>query len=196
MKNLLLFFTLCLCVLQAIAADYTVGSYVNSYNGKSYSINVRLNNGEIEYVYINMATQTGVTGYFTFKGKDLEKFYSSLRIMSPKFAEWSNTAVENQITTFQKEFEAELPKGSFFWVGTETWMSDRKRLTPMFVVSNGRPMFMFIGAAKALQNQYISETFFAVFININDYDNFTEIFNPDEALKKALKVESLTDKFN
>lgn len=186
---------LCVCALQLSAIEYNIGSYKNSYDGKSYSVDVRLKNDKIEIVYIFMATKSGLTGYFNFKGGELDKFYNALRSMQSKFVEWSDTAKKNNIASFSKEFEVKLPKGNLFWLGNETWMAAHQRLDPMFVVSNSQPMFMLIGSASALQNKYITETFNLVFVKLEDYENFTEIFNPENALKKALENQNLSNQF-
>ena len=195
MKKALILIALCVCALQLLAVEYNIGSYKNSYDGKSYSVDVRLKNDKIELVYIFMATKSGLTGYFNFKGGELDDFYKALCSIQNKFVEWSNTAIENNIVSFSKEFETKLPKGNFFWLGNETWMATRRRLDPMFVVSNSQPMFMLLGSANALQNKYISETFNLAFIKLEDYKNFTEIFNPENALKKALENQNLTNQF-
>lgn len=182
--------------IMGLAVEYNIGSYRNSYDGKSYSVDVRLKNNEIDQVYIYMATKSGVTGYFNFRGKNLDKFYKALCSMSPKFAEWSATAIENNVSSFSKEFDVKLPKGNLFWIGNQTYIAVRQKLDPFFMVSDGKPMFMLLGYAKALQNKYISETFNLVFVELEDYENFVEIFNPDNALKKALENQTLTDKFN
>lgn len=181
--------------ILAVAEEYSIGSYINASNGKSYAVDVRLKNDKIDLVYIFLATQTGVTGYFNFKGKDLQTFYNSLCEMRNKYCEWSDTAVENSVTSFTKELGFELPKGNLFWIGNETWMATHKRLTPVFAVANSKPMFMLIGSADALQNKYITETFNLVFTNLIDYDNFTQIFNPEKALTNALKSKGVTEKF-
>lgn len=181
--------------ILAVAEEYNIGSYINASNGKSYAVDVRLKNDKIDLVYIFLATQTGVTGYFNFKGKDLQTFYNSLCEMRNKYCEWSDTAVENSVTSFTKELGFELPKGNLFWIGNETWMATHKRLTPVFAVANSKPMFMLIGSADALQNKYITETFNLVFTNLIDYDNFTQIFNPEKALTNALKSKDVTEKF-
>lgn len=195
MKRIILLFTLCLFSFTLLAVEYNIGHYKNYYNGKSYSVDVRLKNGKIDIVYIFMATKTGVTGYFSFKGKDLAKFHSTLCAIQDKFSEWSNTAIENNISSFSKEFNTKLPNGTFFWLGKTTWISNRKCLDPLFIVADSKPMFMLIGSATALQNKYVSETFNLVLLNLSDLEKFTEIFNPDEALKKALESQNLTNKF-
>lgn len=186
------------CLLNpfpALTTDYNIGSYTNFYTGKSCSVDVRLKKDVIKIVYIYMATKSGATGYFAFNGKDLEKFYEALNSMRNKFIEWSGTAIENNISSFSKEFEVKLPKGNFFWIGTKTWFSSKQPITPIFTVADGKPMIMLIGSASALQNKYISETFYLVINNLENYDAFIEIFNPENALKKALHTQNLTDKF-
>lgn len=181
--------------LIVVAEEYNIGSYTDLTNGKSYAVDVRLKDNKIDLVYIFLSTKSGVSGYFCFKGKDLNNFYNTLHEIGVKYTEWSNTAKDNHIVAFSKDFGYELPKGTLFWIGNKTWMAVRQRITPVFVVSESLPMIVFVGSAKALQNKYVTETFSAVFTNLKDFENFTRIFNPETALKKALETQNLTDKF-
>ena len=195
MKRILFIIWSLIFPVVAFAIEYNIGSYINATNGKSYAVDVRLKKDKIDYVYIYMTTQTGVTGYFNFKGKDLQDFYNVLCEMRNKYCEWSDTAANNGVVTFSKDFGYLLPKGNLFWLGTETWMASNKRLTPMFMVVNAKPMFMLIEKTEAMQNKYVTETFSLVFTDLTAYDNFTQIFNPESALKKAIENQNLIEKF-
>lgn len=196
-KVLSLVILISLFFVNCLAEDFSIGSYKNGpgIDGKTYSASVRLKDDKIKYVYVFMATGSGQTGYFCFGGKDLNKFYDALCAMKEKFVEWSNTAVENNITSFSKEFDVKMPKGTLFWGNNKTWLDVRKTLKPTFMVVSGKPVLTLIGGATATTNKYISETFNLVFMDINSYNDFVEIFNPEAALKKALELQGVTKKF-
>lgn len=177
-------------------ADVTIGAYQNALNGKSYNVNVRLKKGKIDIVYINMSTRGGEVGYFNFSGKKLPEFYESLKQISAKYDEWSETAKANNLLTFNKEFDVDMPKGNLFWHGVQVWISTGKRLTPVFLVTQTKPMVMFVSSGVANLNRYISETFDIVLSTPAAINDFAEIFNPDKALQRALDVESIDGKFN
>lgn len=195
MKNFACFATLALFFALMAFADENVGSYVNAYDGKSYNIDVRLKNNDLQYLYIYTPTMNNQTGYFVVKEKDLNKFRENLQFVGTKFEEWKATAEEQGISKMSKEFDVKFPKTSFFWIGTQQWIANDK-LHAVFTVTNSKCLVVIVATVTALTNKYVDNTFCLVFSSKEQIDTFLSIIDRQTMIQKAIEIKNKTDLFN
>lgn len=193
MKHFIISIALMLFSIAAYA-DEVIGAYHNDFDGLDYTISVRENNGELQYVYIYMATSNKTSGYFAFKGKHIDEFISTLAQIRAKYIEWSDVAKKENVTKMIKEFDFELPSGTFFWNGSQLWMAKGK-LHAQFIVVDGKPFVSFARSVSALTNKYVKETFYATFSSVEVYDNFTSKFDKSKMLETSKAIRESESKF-
>lgn len=193
MKKIILCFLFMLLGVSSYA-DEVVGTYHNDFDGLDYSVSVRENDGELQYIYVYMATANKTSGYFAFKGKHIDEFITALAQIRAKYVEWSKVAKEENVTKIIKEFDFELPGGSFFWNGSQLWIAKGK-LHAQFIVVDGKPFVSFARSVSALTNKYIKETFYTTFSSVEAYDNFISIFDKSKMLETAKSIKDSESKF-
>lgn len=175
-------------------ADENVGTYVNAFDGKTYNIDVRLKNNDIQYLYVYTPTSTGQTGYFCVKGKDLEKLYAALQFISNKFEEWKKTAEEQGITKMNKSFGTQMPSANFFWIGNQQWVA-KSKLVDVFMVSDAKCLIVLGAKVSALQNKFIENTFNLIFSSKEQIDAFLSVIEREKMIKKATETQRKVDLF-
>lgn len=174
-------------------ADEVVGTYTNNFDGSDYSVSVRTNDTELQYVYIYMATAKNTGGYFAFKGKHINEFAASLSQIRAKYIEWSAVAKEEGVTKMLKEFDFEMPSGTYFWSGN-AWMAKGK-LHALFIVTDGKPFISFSYSANALTNKFITETFYSTFSSVESFDKFCNVFDKSKMLEISKSIKNKQNKF-
>lgn len=89
-----------------------------SYFGKAYDVGAtEVKNGEFSY-YIDCASwedDTDVVG-INFKSTKIQEFQNKMNEIKNKYVEWTNTAKQNGVTNFDKNFDIKLPNVNCFFM--------------------------------------------------------------------------------
>lgn len=156
----------------ASAQDVSIGSYQDG-NG-SHKVVVRLKDEgrKIDCVFVYVASTLG-EGYFRIDKNKIPEFVAAASTMKSKFEEWSISAKENGVRSFNKQMEADFPKITTYLSGRPNFNFSQKPKV-LFQIENGNP---------------------CVWIYVNTTTNFTKYNNKKEVFsilfEKSMDIDSL-----
>ena len=199
MKKKFVFILIAFCICKLSSAEEKVGEYYMSYFNKSYDIEASaVKNGSFDfYIYTHPAEMSQRIG-FSLRSSSVENFKSYFDNIKTKFVEWSQTAKDNNVTGFDKDFDCErMPVYVFFNYGSK-WHFCYKNINPYFKVTDSGECLIVIHVGKitASDNKYIdSEGFYMAFTSTNELDDFLNSLDVKKILQKDEEKESINDLF-
>lgn len=201
MKKLFFILVIMLASFQ-MQAQKKVSVYSMDYmNGKSYDIEcTAVKNGNFDY-YVSCASwerEDDVIGMIV-KSKTLEDFTKGLRAIENKFLEWTETAKENNVTDYDKEFDVKLPSVDCYFKYGDFHFAFNKRPNAYFkITSDGKCLVLLsIRNLKATDNRFIDHKgLFIVFSSADEIENFIKAIDPQNALDKEKTESAKENLFN
>ncbi len=196
-------FMIAIAILISFAcyADDKVSDYSMSYFGeKTYDVEVSsVKNGNFTfYIYCEPKGNTEKIG-FILKSKKVEEFCNQLNTIKPKFEEWSKTAIENNVTDYDKQFDTDFGSvDAFFLYGSKWCFTYNIRLKPYFkVTKDGECLIVFnVGELTSSSNRFMSSKgFMIVFKSIKEMDDFINALDTQRVIKKSEKDQIKDDLF-
>ena len=189
------FFLLAFAIFSNLAlfAEDKISEYSMSYFGEEmYDIEVsKVKNGSFEFfIYCQPKGSTKKIG-FSLKSKKVEEFCHQLNSIKPKFAEWSKTAKDNNVTDYDKKFDIDFSSvDAFFLYGSKWCFTYNIRFKPYFkVTKDGDCLIVFnIGELTASSNRFMSSKgFMMVFKSEEEIDEFIKALDIQKVLNKGEK---------
>lgn len=184
MKKLLLFFA-CMMIAISSYAQISVASYTDSL-GDSFPISLLLKKEKPSYISVGCKTQHGIASFW-IKPNDVDKFRTALTALKDKFAEWSNTAKENDIKDARKDVPIKFPKVKFVWGHSTTFVAIEP-FKASWILSNPVDMVVCMALVKYINNKYIDEVFSMTFYSPEDVQALIDALsqaNIDAAIQKT-----------
>ena len=187
-KFFTLIFTLCVLVVSANAQD-TYANYSMNYFNDSYLV-------DISDDKIFMEIEGERESYFLIKREDVWMYQLSLKTMKSKYVEYKNIAIENNITSIDKDMFAP-PTGiisGIAWMGAKAYIDLNPFLNGRFKVLDGKYLYIISGRAVAEDNEYIDNKYYFVISSEEEFDTLISIFdesNINAYLDSLKKVEEL-----
>lgn len=198
MRKVILLFALIVSV--NLFAEEKVSDYSMSYfDGKVYDVETTdVSNGEFTYyIYCETKDRHDQIG-FSLKNNQISDFVSQLRLIKEKFIEWKKTAEDNNIKSFDKNFDVNFQSVGTFWLYGSKWCFSRVKFKPYFkVTDSGTTHVVFsAGQMKASTNEYMTtKGFYIVFSSTEEIDSFIEAINPTHAINKSQSDKTKQDLF-
>ena len=196
MKRVISVFVFLVYAFVSNAQD-VVGSYLNSYFGKTYSIEASLENNTLNKVYIEVETKGSKQGFISIDSKDLQSFKASLLSLRDKYLEWKQIAISNNVTKMNKDFDITFPTVTVAWYTSKWWFSFNRKITMSFMIlENGDIIAVWSPKVSASSNEYIDETFYFVFGSKDDFTNLLKELDGQKICDKLLKTKNAESLFN
>lgn len=198
----LLFTAFVMFLAFQLQAQKNVSKYSMEYmKGKTYDVGAtEVKNGNFSY-YVDCASwerEDDIIG-IVIDSKSLEEFIEGLRSIESKFTEWTNTAKENGVTDYDKDFDVKLPAvDCYFKYGDFHFAFFKKPKMYFKITSNGDCLaILSIRDLTASDNRYIDHKgLFIAFSSVDEIESFIEAINPQHALKKEQDKSAKDDLFN
>ena len=173
-----------------------VGTYHNSYFKTDLTIEATLNdNDTFSYAWISVISDKNDAS-IVVEHKDLENFISSLTLARDKFTEWKHIAKTNKVTKMYKEMNIDFPDVTLAWKGVKMWFSFDNPLKMRFMIlSSGEMVASWSPEAIASENQYIKNTIYFVFSNVDDFNSLISQLNPQQILRKLSSTKQTENLF-
>lgn len=192
-----MFFSLSL-IAEDKVSEYSMSYFVKNtpyFGKKTYDIEASaVKNGSFTfYIYCEPKEEGSIEKIgFSLKSKEVEDFCNQLNSIKPKFAEWSKTAKDNNVTNYDKEFDTNFrPVDAFFSsYGSKWYFTYNILFRPYFkVMENGECLIVFnTGELTAASNRYMkSKGFLMAFKSEKEIDDFIKALNIQKVLNKAKK---------
>ncbi len=200
MKKTLLLAVVLLFAFQ-LKAQEKVSEYSMSYfNDKAYNIEAtEIKNGKFRY-YIDCASwesNDDVVG-ISLDSDITQDFRNGMNEIKDKYIEWKNTAEQNNVTNFDKNFDISLPRvNCFFRYGEYHFSFNRKPNVYFKVTSDGKCYaILSIKDLTASDNQYIKhDGLFMVFSSDKELDEFIDAIDPKYVYERSEKKTNTDDLF-
>lgn len=184
-----------------IHAEEKISEYSMSFFGQeSYDIETStIKNGKFTYyIYTKSKEKDGICGLMINSTK-IQELFDALRQIETKFEEWSKTAVENDITNYDKSFEIILPKmDCFFKYGSKWCFHYGWKIKPYFKVTDSGKCLVVINIGKltASTNQFMHhDGMMMAFSSVNEIEDFIEAMNPEHTINNKLEEKKKDDLF-
>ena len=201
MKKLLLSTVLVLFAIQ-LQAQKPVSRYSMEYlQGTTYKVSVssEIKNDKFKY-YVDCAPwKVDDNVGMIIESKSLESFREGLRGIESKFTEWTNTAKENDVTDYDKDFDVKLPSvNCYFKYGSYHYDFNRKPKVYFKVTSDGDCLaILSIRDLQASDNRYIdNKGLFIAFSSVEEIEDFLDAIDPQHAYEKEQSESAKDDLFN
>ena len=192
MKKFLLSAIVLLFAFQ-LKAQSDVGKYSMEYfDGKEYPIGAsEIKNNTFDF-FISCQSLEGFDDIgFILNSSKVESFKETLQEIKNKYVEWSNTAKENNISDYDKDFDVKMPRlDVFFKYGSKYHIDGMKKPDVYFkVTTDGRCLVIFkITNIKANDNRYMThDGLLIAFTSAQEIDAFIEALDPNEVIEAAEK---------
>ena len=187
MKKIFLCF-IAVCFALTSVAQEQVATYHSSYFDKEYDILASNNDNKLN-LYIEVGGKYD-SDYvlFNIEGESkINSFISALESTKEKFVEWSSVAKQNNVKSFDKDFDVTFPSITIAWKGSEWRFDFYNKLKPRFVVtSSGECVAVMTGKATASNNEYIDQEYYFALSSVSDFDG----------LISEIKIDALKAHFN
>lgn len=180
-------------VAIGIHANIAIDSYSNSH-GDSFNVVLLTKKDKPYRVSIECETKGNSKGEIWIKPSDVGKFRDALVSLKAKYAEWNETAKENNITDVSKDMPVKFPKVEFVW-GISTTFFANGTFKAQWVY---KPIINFVlcmANVKASDNRFVDEMFIIRFYNIDDIQNLINALS-QEKIDAVLKASENTNLFN
>lgn len=190
MKILKSFFTVSLVIavaLQSKAQD-KFSSYDNTYEGKSYEIQISSKEKDKYKLYINAMSLDKIHtegGVFIDQSKN-QDFLNALAEAKLKYEEWIKTAKENNIKELDKTMTIKSKVGGYFLYGSDWNFQFLVNLKFDFKIleSKGETKYLLLvrtGELQSSSNQFMKvDGFVLVFSSSKEIDDFMTIISPEK----------------
>ena len=172
-----------------------------SYFGQSaYDIEATtVKNGNFTfYIYCEPKERDGKIG-FSLKSKKIEEFCTQLNAIKTKFEEWAKTAIDNNVTSYDKDFDINLCSvDAFFLYGSKWCFTYNIRLKPYFkVTKDGECLIVInVGELTHISNRFMSSKgFMMAFKSAEEVGEFIKALDPQRVLNKSENDQKKDDLF-
>lgn len=199
MKKTLQLVVVLLFAFQLKAQEKT-NEYSMSYFGKAYEVGAtEVKNGEFSY-YIDCASwedDTDVVG-INFKSTKIQEFQNKMNEIKNKYVEWTNTAKQNGVTNFDKNFDIKLPNVNCFFMYGDYHFSFNRTPNAYFKVTTDGECYAIISIRdlQASDNRYIEhDGLFMIFSSDEEIDDFINAIDSKHVIEKAEKKANTDDLF-
>ena len=200
MKKTLQLVVVLLFAFQLKAQEKTNEYFMSYFDGKNYNIGVSDVNGEEFRYYIDCASwedDTDVVG-ISFKSTKIQEFQDRMNEIKNKYVEWSNTAKQNGVTNFDKNFDIKLPRVDCFFRYGDYHFSFNRAPNAYFKVTTDGECYAIISIKnlQASDNQYIKhDGLFMIFSSDEEIDDFINAIDKKHVIEKAEKKTNTDDLF-
>ena len=200
MKKTLQLVVVLLFAFQLKAQEKTNEYFMSYFDGKNYNIEVSDVNGEEFRYYIDCASwedDTDVVG-ISFKSTKIQEFQDRMNEIKNKYVEWSNTAKQNGVTNFDKNFDIKLPRVDCFFRYGDYHFSFNRVPNAYFKVTTDGECYAIISIKnlQASDNQYIKhDGLFMIFSSDEEIDDFINAIDKKHVIEKAEKKTNTDDLF-
>lgn len=171
------------------AQDVSIGSYQDG-NG-SHKVVVRLKDGgrKIDCVFVYVASTLG-EGYFRIDKNKIPEFVAAVSTVKSKFEEWSISAKENGVRSFNKQMEADFPKITAYLSGRPNFNFSQKPKA-LFQVENDNPCVWIYVNTTTNFTRYSSkkEVFSIVFEKSIDVNSLLSLLNNEQTILRLAQDE-------
>jgi hypothetical protein len=190
MKILKSFFTVSLVIAVAFQskAQDKFSSYDNTYEGKSYEIQISSKEKDKYKLYINAMSLDKIHtegGIFIDQSKN-QDFLNALAEAKLKYEEWIKTAKENNIKELDKTMTIKSKVGGYFLYGSDWNFQFLVNLKFDFKIleSKGETKYLLLvrtGELQSSSNQFMKvDGFVLVFSSSKEIDDFMTIISPEK----------------
>jgi hypothetical protein len=206
MNNFLKPFTICFFVLTTLQgkAQDEFTSYDNSYNGKTYEIQISAKEKEKFSLYINAMSLDEIhdKGGITIDQKQHQDFLNALTEAKLKYEEWVKTAKENDVKELDKTMTIKSNTGGYFLYGSKWNFQFLVSLKFDFKIleSKGEIKYLLLvrtGELQSSSNEFMKvDGFVLVFSSANEINKFTTAISKEkitEFINKPKKEELFKD---
>ncbi len=192
MKKTLLLAVVLLFTFQLKAQEKTNEYSMSYFDGKNYNIGAtEVKNGEFSY-YIDCASwedDTDIVG-INFKSTKIQEFQNKMNEIKDKYVEWTNTAKQNGVTNFDKNFDIKLPSVNCFFMYGDYHFDFYRTPNAYFKVTTDGECYAIISIRdlQASDNQYIKhDGLFMIFSSDEEIDDFINAIDMKHVIEKAEK---------
>ena len=198
-KQVLLFLVVFDCMM--VFAQKKVNEYSMEYfkNNPTYDIEAtEPKNGKFTFYIYGCSLDAEKEVGFSVESKDLEKFVESLRSIEDKFEEWTKTAKDNNVTDYDKNFDAKFKSVRVFFKYGSKYHSTYVKFSPYFkVTKNGECIAVFrTRELTASDNQFMHhDGFMLAFSSKQEIEDFIKALDPNPILSKESKNEATDNLF-
>ena len=194
--------------LLLIAALYcTLGfaqKKVNEYSmeyfkDKAYNIEAsEPKNGKFTfYIYCPSLDSEEEVGFY-IDSKELDGFFASLRSIEDKFEEWTKTAIDNNVTDYDKDFDAKFKMVKVFFKYGSKYHFTSMKFSPYFKVTKDGTCLAVFRARQltASDNRFMHhDGFMLAFSNKKEIEDFITALDPLSILNKESENKAKDDLF-
>lgn len=181
-------------------AQEKFSEYDMSYFNKKYDIEVgTIKNGNCSfYIYCEPKDNTKKVG-FILESKNVESFCNQLNSIKQKYSEWTKTAKDNNVTSYDKKFDVNFKSVSaFFLYGSKWCLSYAISFKPYFkVTSDGECLVVFnVGELTASSNRFMTvKGFMMAFNSLDEIDEFIKAFDLQKMQDNEMKEKEKDNLF-
>ena len=200
MKKTLLLAVVLLFAFQLKAQEKVSEYSMNYFNDKNYNIEASDVKGEEFRYYIDCASwedDTDVVG-ISFESTKIQEFQNKMNEIKDKYVEWTNTAKQNGVTNFDKNFDIKLPSVNCFFMYGDYHFDFYRTPNAYFKVTTDGECYAIISIRdlQASDNQYIKhDGLFMIFSSDEEIDDFINAIDMKHVIEKAEKKANTDNLF-
>ena len=199
MKKLVFVFLAVFNCLMGFAQKKVTEYSMEFFNHQAFAIEATdPKNGKFTfYIYCRSLNAEKEVG-FSIESKDIERFVESLRSIEDKFEEWTKTAKDNNVTDYDKNFEAKFKSVGVFFKDGKKYHFTSVRFSPYFkVTKDGECLAVFrTRELTASDNQFMHhDGFMMAFSSRQEIEDFIKALDPNPILNKEVKNEATDNLF-
>ena len=200
MKKLFLLFLVVINCMMGYAQK-KVNEYSMEYFKDEPTYNIEATepkNGKFTFYIYGCSLDSEKEVAISVNSKDIEKFVESLRSIEDKFEEWTKTAKDNNVTDYDKNFDAKFKSVSVFFKYGSKYHFTYVKFSPYFkVTKDGECLAVFrTRELTASDNQFMHhDGFMLAFSSKQEIEDFIKALDPTPILNKESKNEATDNLF-
>ena len=201
MKKVLWLIVCLMTMVLSVNAEEKVSEYTQSYFSMSFDIEASAPKNNTFTFFVNCASmenaKNDVCG-FMLDSDRVNEFINNLNLIKNKFVEWTNTAKNNNVVSFSKEFDINFKSLKAYFKYGRDYHFSKFTFKPYFMVTkDGKCVAVFVsGKITASDNQFMDyDGICLTFTSANEFDDFIKALDTKNVLNKAYDNKVKKDLF-
>ncbi len=187
-----------LFILSANAVcQETINHYHCSYFDKDLMISASEKDGVLDLWIQICGNENNDIVVINLMGEDeINSFIGSMSKLRDKYAEWRQTAIDNNVGDYIKPFDIYFSNVTIGWkfeFGEDWYFDFEECFEPTFLITDAGKIIMAVHSeAQSTSKEYITEKYYFILSSVYEFDDLISKITPD-AVRKKLKAKSSLD---